>query len=92
MQSFTLADIRDRYAEVFNQASAEPILLTQESQPSYVLLSIHDYQQLIERLAALEDQALGQLTELALRQSQMVGTETFTTELTRLAALDNSNL
>lgn len=92
MQSFTLADIRDRYDEVFDQASAEPILLTQESQPSYVLLSIHDYQQLIERLAALEDQALGQLAELALRQSQMVGTETFTTELTRLAALDNSNL
>jgi PHD/YefM family antitoxin component YafN of YafNO toxin-antitoxin module len=92
MQSFTLADIRDRYDEVFDQASAEPILLIQESQPSYVLLSIHDYQQLIERLAVLEDQALGQLAELALKQSEMVGTKTFTTELTRLTALDSNNL
>jgi prevent-host-death family protein len=58
MRSFTLTDIRDRSDEVFEQAAEEPILLTQESQPSYVLLSIHDYQQLIERLAALEDRAL----------------------------------
>lgn len=92
MQSFTLTDIRDRYDEVFEQAAAEPILLTQESQPSYVLLSIHDYQQLIERLAAIEDQALGKLAELALSQSHMVGTEKFTTELTHLAAVDHSNL
>ena len=92
MQSFRLTDIRALSNEVFEQAAVEPILLTQESQPSYVLLSIHDYQQLIERLAALEDQALGKLAELALSQSEMVGTETFTTELTRLAALDRSNL
>jgi PHD/YefM family antitoxin component YafN of YafNO toxin-antitoxin module len=92
MQSFTLTDIHDRYDEVFEQAAAEPILLTQESQPSYVLLSIHDYQKLIERLADMEDQALGKLAELTLSQSHLVGTEIFTTELTRLAALDHSNL
>jgi len=84
MQSFTLIDIRDRCDEVFNQAASEPILLTQESQPSYVLLSVYDYRQLIERLDSLEDRALGKLAELARNQSQMVGAETFTTELTRL--------
>ncbi|WP_019498221.1 type II toxin-antitoxin system Phd/YefM family antitoxin [Pseudanabaena sp. PCC 6802] len=92
MQSFTLIDIRDRSDEVFNQAAAAPVLLTQESQPTYVLLSIYDYRQLIERLDSLEDRALGKLAELSRNQSQMVGTETFTTELTRLAALDNRNL
>lgn len=92
MQSFTLIDIRDRCDEVLDRAAAEPILLTQESQPSYVLLSIHDYRQLMERLDSLEDRALGKLAELAKNQSQMVGTETFTTDLTRFVALDNSNL
>lgn len=91
MQSFKLTDIRDLYDEVFEQAATEPILLTQESQPSYVLLSIHDYQQLIERLAEMEDRALGKLAELALSESHMVGIETFTTELASLAALDHSN-
>ncbi len=52
-----------------------------------MLLSIHDYRQLIERLDSLEDRALGKLAELARNQSQMVGTETFTTELKRLVAL-----
>jgi len=92
MQSFTLIDIRDRCDEVFNQAAAEPILLTQESQPSYVLLSIYDYRQLIDRLDSLEDRALGKLAELARNQSQMVGAEPFTAELTRLVALGNGNL
>ncbi len=92
MQSFTLIDIRDRCDEVFNQAAAEPILLTQESQPSYVLLSIYDYRQLIDRLESLEDRALGKLAELARNQSQMVGAEPFTAELTRLVALGNGNL
>ncbi len=90
MQSFTLIDIRDRCDEVFNQSAVEPVLLTQESQPSYVLLSFHNYQQLMERLDSLEDGAFGKLAELAQKQSKMVSVETFTTELTSLVALDRT--
>jgi PHD/YefM family antitoxin component YafN of YafNO toxin-antitoxin module len=64
------------------------VLLVEESQPGYVLMSAHDYQKLVERLALLEDCGLGQLAKAAIEHSQMVGTEVFTAELQRLASLD----
>jgi hypothetical protein len=48
------------------------------------------YQQLLERLEALENAALGQLAETALQTSRMVGSETFTRELYRLASLETN--
>ncbi|MBD2089522.1 prevent-host-death protein [Microcoleus sp. FACHB-1515] len=90
MQSYPLAELGDaRLKEVFEQAIAEPVLLTEESQPSYVILSAQNYQQLIQRLSELEDRLLGQSAKDALGRSHMVGTETFTAELERLAALDS---
>ena len=91
MQSYTLTDVQNRHDEVFARAAVEPVLLTDESRPSYVIMSAHDYQQLMNRLAALEDCTLGQLAEAALQSSKMVGTEKFTEELKRLAILDNSD-
>jgi PHD/YefM family antitoxin component YafN of YafNO toxin-antitoxin module len=91
MQSYPLAEIHDRQHEVLELASVEPVLLVEESQPSYVLMSAHNYQKLVERLALLEDYGLGQLAKAAIEHSQMVGTEVFTTELQRLASLDESN-
>ena len=92
MQSYTLTDVQNRQGEVFDRAAVEPVLLTEESRPSYVILSVHDYQQLIERLATLEDCVLGQMAEAALQNSRMVGTETFTAQLKRLAVLDSDDL
>ena len=46
-------------------------------------------EQLINRLAQLEDLVIGQQAQTALSSSQMVGAETFTAELKRLAALDS---
>lgn len=90
MQSYPLAEMGDaRLKEVFEQAIVEPVLLTEESQPSYVILSAQNYQHLIQRLGELEDLLLGQSAEDALGRSQTVGTETFTAELERLAALDS---
>lgn len=84
MQSYPLDEIHDRQQEVFNQATIEPVLLTGEAQLSYVIMSAHEYQQLIDRLALLEDCALGQLAETAQQNSRMVGTERFAAELKRL--------
>ena len=69
----------------------DPILLTEESKPGYVIMSAQSYQQLLDRLNNLEDNALGQLAEIALQNSKMVGAETFTAELQRLASLDSGN-
>ena len=84
MQTYTLSDARNRHGEVFDQAMVEPVLLTKQSRPSHVILSVQAYQALIDRLSELEDLALGQAAEAALAQSQTVGTESFTAELERL--------
>ncbi|HEY9625255.1 MAG TPA: type II toxin-antitoxin system Phd/YefM family antitoxin [Crinalium sp.] len=85
---FSIAEMQAHPAQVLEQAAVEPILLTQDTEPSYVILSIQGYQQLLERLEALENAALGQLAETALQTSHMVGSETFTRELYRLASLE----
>lgn len=85
MQTYTLSEARNRHGEVFDQAAVEPVLLTKQSRPSYVLMSAESYQQLIDRLTQLEDMLLGQTAEQARNQSQMVGTETFVKTLKELA-------
>lgn len=86
MQTYTLSDARNRHGEVFDQAMVAPVLLTKQSRPSHVILSVQAYQALIDRLSELEDLALGRAAQAALAQSQTVGTESFTAELERLTA------
>jgi hypothetical protein len=50
--------------------------------------AIDKYEHLINRLARLEDLAIGQQAQTNLSTSRMVGTEIFTSELHRLAAID----
>ena len=90
MQHFSVGEIQNPHSEVLNQAAVEPVLLTEESQPSYVVMSVESYEQLINRIAQLEDLVIGQQAQAAICNSQMVGTETFTAELERLAVLDDS--
>lgn len=85
MQRYTLTDTRDRNSEVFEKAAIEPVLVTQRSQPSHVIMSADAYQRLLKRLEELEDMLLGQAAETALHRSHLVGTETFTSTLQRLA-------
>jgi PHD/YefM family antitoxin component YafN of YafNO toxin-antitoxin module len=89
MQSYPLAEIPPLSDEILEQAASEPVLLTQESQSGYVLMSAQQYQYLIKRLEELEDRVLGKLAESALQSSSMVGSDGFTTELQWLAALDS---
>lgn len=88
MQNYSIAEMQAHPSQVLEQAATQPILLTEGTKPSYVILSAQGYQQLLERLEALENAALGQLAESALQTSRMVGAETFTAELYRLAALE----
>ncbi|NET58020.1 MAG: type II toxin-antitoxin system Phd/YefM family antitoxin [Symploca sp. SIO2E6] len=85
MQHYTLTDVHNQQSEVFNRATTEPVLLTDQSLPSHVLMSVENYQKLIERLQKLEEEVLGKAVEKALDQSQMVGVETFTSTLQGLA-------
>lgn len=86
MQSYTLTEACNPQGTVFNEATVEPVLLTDKSQPSHVIMSADTYQRLIERLMELEDMLLGSSAQSALSQSQMVGTETFVETLKQLAA------
>ncbi len=85
MQNYTLKQAIDKHDEVFEKASIEPVLLTQESQPSHVLMSADTYQQLVNRIEELEDMLLGQAAEKARKNSNMVGIEKFTSALQHLA-------
>jgi PHD/YefM family antitoxin component YafN of YafNO toxin-antitoxin module len=85
MQSYTLAEACNPQGTVFNRAAVEPVLLTDKSQPSHVIMSADTYQRLIERLMELEDMLLGKAAKSALSQSQMVGTQTFVETLKQLA-------
>ncbi|MFB2876508.1 type II toxin-antitoxin system Phd/YefM family antitoxin [Floridanema aerugineum] len=85
MRSYTLTEASNHQEEIFEQASLEPVLVTQRSQPSHVIMSFDTYQHLIERLTKLEDKALGKVAQAALSQSSMVGTETFVESLKKLA-------
>lgn len=85
MQSYKLTDVVNQHSEVFDKATVEPVLLTQQSHPSHVIMSAETYQQLIERLTNLEDTLLGENAQKALSQSQLVGVEEFTSALKRLA-------
>ncbi len=86
MHTYTLSDARNRHGEVFDHAMLEPVLLTKQSRPSHVIMSAQVYQTLLERLSSLEDQALGQAAQTALTQSQMAGSDSFSSQLKRLAA------
>jgi PHD/YefM family antitoxin component YafN of YafNO toxin-antitoxin module len=90
MQHFSVNEIQNTGSEVLNQAAVEPVLLTAESQQSYVIMSFLNYEQLINRLAQLEDLVIGQQAQTALSTSRMVGAEAFTVEIKRLATSGDS--
>ena len=85
MEIYTFADFQKRQEEVFDRAAKSPVLLTERSRPSHVIMSAETYQQLIEQFAELEDAIWGKAAELALKNYQMVGAQKFTKTLTKLA-------
>jgi PHD/YefM family antitoxin component YafN of YafNO toxin-antitoxin module len=87
MQRFSVTEIQNTNSEALHQAAVEPVLLTADSHPSYVIMSIENYEHLIDRLARLGDLELGQQAQTALAMSQMIGVETFTAELQRMTAM-----
>ena len=91
MQHFSVTEIQNAHSEALHQAAVEPVLLTSESQTNYVIMSAENYELLIDRLARLDDLAFGQQAHSALSTSHMVGSDIFTAELQRLAALDGND-
>jgi prevent-host-death family protein len=85
MKSYTLTEARNRHGEVFDQAMTEPVILTKQSRPSHVILSVQAYEQLMARISQLEDTVWGNAAERELQQAQMVGSDRFVSELERLA-------
>lgn len=58
MQKYTLNDALTKYSEVLTQAGNEPVILTQKSQPTHVILSVENFEKLLQRLDELEDLVL----------------------------------
>jgi prevent-host-death family protein len=87
MYTYTLSEARNRHGEIFDRAATEPVLLTEQSRPSHVLLSATAYTKLIDKLALadLEEAAWGKKATEAIASEAMVGTEIFTQALTKIA-------
>ena len=85
MQAYNITDVYHKHIEILNQAAIEPVLITKQSKPSYVIISVDCYHKLLNRLEELEDLLLGQAAEMAVSESEMVGTEIFTSTLEYLA-------
>lgn len=85
MNNYSLTDLWQRQGEVLDLAKSEPILVTQQSLPSHVLMSFETYQKLIQRLRELEDLVWGENAQQNINNSQFVGEENFSNELRKLA-------
>jgi prevent-host-death family protein len=85
MYTYTLSEARNRHGEVFDRATTEPILFTKQSRPSHVLMSAVAYDNLIDKLTALEEAAWGKKASEALSQESMMGNEVFTNALQQIA-------
>jgi PHD/YefM family antitoxin component YafN of YafNO toxin-antitoxin module len=92
MQTYSLPNSANIPPDALAQAQQEPVLLRSESAQSYVILNASEYQQMVDRLSLLEDQAFGEMATIVAQTSPRVGTETFTATLERLASYDESAL
>lgn len=84
MATFTLTEARNRHGEVFDLAAAEPVVLTKNGRPSFVVVSARDYELMTSRLAELEDQILGEQAAEALATYKTVGSKKFTAALKKM--------
>ncbi|WP_225895702.1 hypothetical protein [Dendronalium phyllosphericum] len=50
MRQFPLGDIQNLHSDALEKAATEPVVLTSESQASYVIMSVDNYEQLIDLL------------------------------------------
>jgi PHD/YefM family antitoxin component YafN of YafNO toxin-antitoxin module len=80
MKTYSLADAKTLHREVFDQALQEPVLIVKQSRPSHVILSAQSYQQMIDRLAELEN-----LAEANFQHSTKVNSDRFLAKLAQLA-------
>lgn len=89
MVTYSLTDARNRHGEVFDQATAEPVLLTKNARPSHVILSARLFETLLARLRELEDHELGAQATAA-GAAPLIGSDEFTRHLRRLAGDDQA--
>lgn len=85
MKNYPLQEAKNRHEEIFRRASDEPILLSEKSHPSHVILSFQTYQDLINRLDELEDLVWGKQATESVKRSQFVGEDKFVQSLQELA-------
>lgn len=85
MKSYSLTDVCHLQLEVFEQAIIEPVIVTQQSRPSHVLMSFETYEKLVERVTELEDLIWAEKAQENINNSSFVGQEKFTVELQRFA-------
>ncbi len=85
MQNYTLKDAKNRHDEIFRQAKDEPVVLSEQFHPSYVIMSFQAYRELCDRLDELEDLVWGKQATDAVKRSRFVGEDEFVKSLQELA-------
>lgn len=85
MQNYTLQEAKAKQEEILQKAKTEPVLLSEKSHPSHIIMSFQAYQELIDRINELEDMVLAKQAMDAVRESEFVGEEEFRRSLQELA-------
>ncbi|MBP0016663.1 MAG: type II toxin-antitoxin system Phd/YefM family antitoxin [Cyanobacteria bacterium SBLK] len=85
MQNYTLQEAKAKQEEILKKAKNEPVLLSEQSHPSHIIMSVQAYQELINRIHELEDMVLAKQAIDAVGESEFVGEEEFMRSLQELA-------
>lgn len=85
MYTYALTQSQNQHGEVFERALVEPVVITQQEQPSHVVLSAAAYEQLMAKIEYLEDELWGRAATLAEQESELVSSDVFMETLKEFA-------
>jgi PHD/YefM family antitoxin component YafN of YafNO toxin-antitoxin module len=77
MQRYPLPALDGDFYTLLDQANRSPVILTEETEDRYIVLSVQNYEHLMQSIQTLEDQIWGEAAQRALQDSKTVSSEKF---------------
>jgi PHD/YefM family antitoxin component YafN of YafNO toxin-antitoxin module len=77
MQRYPLPALDGDFHALLDQANRSPVILTEATEDRYIVLSVQNYEHLMQSIQTLEDQIWGEAAQRALQDSKIVSSEKF---------------
>ena len=91
MNAYSLQHLTEEWHDLLSQVDQSPVVLTDEAEPRYVLLSVQNYQQLLRSFQILEDRIWGEAAKEAMQSSERVESEEFVAALQQILTLETAD-